>query len=175
MDDAVEATRRKLATVRAGRATPELLDRIEVDAYGSGSRTPIAHMATIAAPEPRLLVVTPFDPSTLGAIERAISASDLGVNPSNDGRLIRLPMPPLTQQRRDELAKVVKGIAEDARIAIRNARKDANNTLKRMCTAGEIVENQQRGRTKVVQEATDEHIAQVDALLAAKLAELAEV
>src|SRR5512134_3047385 len=127
MDKSVEAIRNEFATVRTGKAAPALLDLIKVDAYGS--QMPLNQMATIAAPEPRMLVVQPYDPSQLNAIEKAIMASDLGLVPNNDGKIIRLPIPPLTEERRKELVRLTHKIAEEGRIAIRNIRHDANKRI----------------------------------------------
>ena len=127
MDKSVEAIRNEFATVRTGKAAPALLDLIKVDAYGS--QMPLNQMATIAAPEPRMLVVQPYDPSQLNAIEKAIMASDLGLVPNNDGKIIRIPVPPLTEERRKELVRLTHKIAEEGRVAIRNIRHDANKRI----------------------------------------------
>jgi ribosome recycling factor len=167
----VQSTREALAALRTGRADPALLDRIRVRAYDG--ELPMAHVATVGVPDARSHVVTPFDPGLLAAIERAITASDLGLNPSNDGQRLRLSLPPPSAEQRADLAKRAKAIAEAGRVAVRNARRDAINQLKRDCAAGHISEAKKNGRTKDMQALTDEHVAQVDALLAAKLADLA--
>src|SRR5438034_1412702 len=136
MDKSIESTRQEFNSVRTGRASPALLDRVQVDYYGTP--TPLKNLATISAPEPRLLNVQPFDPGSVKAIERAIQESDLGLTPSNDGKLIRLPIPQLTEERRKELVKVVRGLAEDGRVAVRNVRRDAMHHLKELVRAGDV-------------------------------------
>ncbi len=136
MHGAVDSVRREFATIRTGRANPSVLDRVEVDAYGS--KMPLRSVANVGVPEPRLLTVTPFDPQTLRAIERAIDQSDLGFNPQNDGKIIRLPVPELTEERRKDLVKVVRGIAEEGRVSIRNIRRDVMHDLKELKSEGEV-------------------------------------
>jgi ribosome recycling factor len=173
MDKSVEAIRNELATVRTGKAAPALLDLIKVDAYGS--QMPLNQMATISAPEPRLLVVQPYDPSQLGAIEKAIMASDLGLVPNNDGKIIRLPIPPLTEERRKELVRLTHKIAEEGRIAIRNIRHDANKRIHQEQKDGDVSEDEMHRRLKEVQDLTDKHIATIDQMLERKEQEVMEV
>ncbi|HEU4464105.1 MAG TPA: ribosome recycling factor [Gemmatimonadota bacterium] len=173
MDKSVEAIRNELATVRTGKAAPALLDLIKVDAYGS--QMPLNQMATISAPEPRLLVVQPYDPSQLGAIEKAIMSSDLGLVPNNDGKIIRLPIPPLTEERRKELVRLTHKIAEEGRIAIRNIRHDANKRIHQEQKDGDVSEDEMHRRLKEVQDLTDKHIATIDQMLERKEQEVMEV
>ena len=170
MRKSVEATSGEFTTVRTGRASPHLLDRIQVDYYGQA--TPLKQLATLNVPEPRMLTVQPFDPSSVAAIERAIQESDLGLNPSNDGKLIRLPIPQLTEERRKELVKVAKQIAEDGRVAVRNVRRDVIHHLKEEESVGADEEHRAEER---VQKLTDEHISRIDELLKRKEAEITEV
>ena len=173
MDKSVEAIRNELATVRTGKAAPALLDLIKVDAYGS--QMPLNQMATIAAPEPRMLVVQPYDPSQLNAIEKAIMSSDLGLVPNNDGKIIRLPIPPLTEERRKELVRLTHKIAEEGRIAIRNIRHDANKRIHQEQKDGDVSEDEMHRRLKEVQDLTDKHIATIDQMLERKEQEVMEV
>lgn len=173
MDKSVEAIRNELATVRTGKAAPALLDLIKVDAYGS--QMPLNQMATIAAPEPRMLVVQPYDPSQLNAIEKAIMASDLGLVPNNDGKIIRLPIPPLTEERRKELVRLTHKIAEEGRIAIRNIRHDANKRIHQAQKDGDVSEDEMHRQLKEVQDLTDKHIASIDQMLERKEQEVMEV
>jgi ribosome recycling factor len=173
MDKSIEATRHEFNTVRTGRASPALLDRITIDYYGQ--QTPLKQLATINAPEARLLTVQPFDPSSIKAIERAIQESDLGLTPSNDGKLIRLPIPQLTEERRKELVKVVRHMAEEGRIAVRNIRRDAMHHLKDAVHEGEIGDDEERRAEDRVQKLTDEHVHAIDELLKHKEAEIMEV
>jgi ribosome recycling factor len=173
MDKSVEAIRNEFATVRTGKAAPALLDLIKVDAYGS--QMPLNQMATIAAPEPRLLVVQPYDPSQLGAIEKAIMASDLGLVPNNDGKIIRLPIPPLTEERRKELVRLTHKIAEEGRVAIRNIRHDANKRIHQAQKDGDVSEDEMHRQLKEVQDLTDKHIATIDQMLERKEQEVMEV
>jgi ribosome recycling factor len=173
MDVSVETIRSEFNTVRTGRASTALLDRITVEYYGQ--RTPLKQLATISAPEPRLLSVQPFDPSSLKAVEKAIMESDLGLTPSNDGRLIRLPIPQLTEERRKELVKLVRHMAEEGRVAVRNVRRDVNHRLKELSSAGEIGDDEERRAEERAQKLTDDHIKEIDELLAAKEAEIMEV
>jgi ribosome recycling factor len=173
MDNSIDATRREFNTVRTGRASAALLDRIQVDYYGQP--TPLKQLATINVPEPRLLTVQPFDPSSLRAIERSIQESDLGLTPSNDGKIIRLPIPHLTEERRKELVKVVRHYAEDGRIAIRNVRRDVMSDLKELAHDGEIGDDDERRAEDRVQKLTDEHVKKIDELLKGKEAEIMEV
>ncbi|HET9334490.1 MAG TPA: ribosome recycling factor [Gemmatimonadota bacterium] len=173
MDKSVEAIRNELATVRTGKAAPALLDLIKVDAYGS--QMPLNQMATIAAPEPRMLVVQPYDPSQLNAIEKAIMSSDLGLVPNNDGKIIRLPIPPLTEERRKELVRLTHKIAEEGRIAIRNIRHDANKRIHQAQKDGDVSEDEMHRQLKEVQDLTDKHIATIDQMLERKEQEVMEV
>ena len=173
MDKSVEAIRNELATVRTGKAAPALLDLIKVDAYGS--QMPLNQMATIAAPEPRMLVVQPYDPSQLNAIEKAIMSSDLGLVPNNDGKIIRLPIPPLTEERRKELVRLTHKIAEECRIAIRNIRHDANKRIHQAQKDGDVSEDEMHRQLKEVQDLTDKHIASIDQMLERKEQEVMEV
>ncbi|WP_283408662.1 ribosome recycling factor [Anoxynatronum buryatiense] len=160
-------------SVRAGRANPAMLDRITIEYYGAV--TPLKQIATVAAPEPRLITIQPFDPSVLTDIEKAIQKSDLGINPSNDGKVIRLAIPQLTEERRKDLTKIVKGKAEDGRVAIRNERRNANDALKKMEKSGEITEDDLKQAQETVQKMTDKYIENIDELLALKEKEMMEV
>ena len=173
MDKSVEAAQVEFSTLRTGRASPALLDRIQIDYYGQ--QTPLKQLATINAPEPRLLTVQPFDPSSLQTIERAIQESDLGLTPSNDGKVIRLPIPQLTEERRKELVKVVRNMAEGHRIAVRDIRRDAMRHLKELVDNGEVGADDEHRAEGRVQELTDEHTKQIDDLLKHKEAEVMEV
>jgi ribosome recycling factor len=170
MDKSVEATHQELNTIRTGRASAALLDRVTVDYYGQ--QTPLNQLATLNVPEPRMLTVQPFDPSSLGAIERAIQESDLGLNPSNDGKIIRLPIPQLTEERRQELVKVARQVVEEGRVAVRNVRRDVIHHLKEEQSVGADEEHRAEER---VQKLTDEHITRIDELLKRKEAEITEV
>jgi ribosome recycling factor len=173
MEGAIEALRRDFATVRTGKASPALLDAIRVDAYGS--LLPLNQVGTVQAPEPRLLTIQPWDKKMLNPIEKAIQMSDLGVNPSNDGNIIRIPLPPLTEQRRKEYAKMLHKMAEDARVAIRHARKEANDDVKGRQKGEGLSEDDVRREQSEVQKVTDQFIARVDELLKHKEAEVMEV
>ena len=173
MDKSVEAIRNELATVRTGKASPALLDLVKVEAYGQ--QMPINQMAQISAPEPRLIVVQPYDPSQIGEIEKALMASDLGLTPSNDGKVIRLPIPPLTEERRKELVRVTHRIAEEGRIAIRNIRHDANKKVQQAEKDGEISEDEMHRKLKEIQDLTDEHVERIDEMLERKEKEIMEV
>lgn len=173
MKGAVEAVKREFATIRTGRANPALLDRIEVDAYGS--RMPLRNVANVGAPEPRLLTVTPFDPNTLKNIERAIRDSDIGLNPQNDGRIIRLPIPELTEERRRELIRLARQMAEEGRVAVRNIRRHEMHDLQELKKLGEVSEDDERRAEAELQKMTDAYVKRIDAALADKEAELLEV
>ncbi|AGX03894.1 MULTISPECIES: ribosome recycling factor [Bacillaceae] len=173
MTKAIQAYSRELASIRAGRASASLLDRITVDYYGAP--TPVNQLAGISVPEARLLVIQPYDKSILGEIEKAIIKSDLGLNPTNDGNLLRLAIPALTEERRKELVKVVKKESEDAKVAIRNIRRDANDDLKKLEKNGEITEDDLRGYSDDIQKMTDEHITKVDSITKDKEKEILEV
>jgi len=174
MEKTVEALRREFAKIRTGKATVSLLDGVKVEYYGSG--VPLSQVANISVPEPRLLVVQPWDKKIVGDIEKAILTADLGLNPSNDGNLIRVPIPPLTEERRKEMVRFAHKLAEEARVAVRNVRRDVNDALKKKLKDGDISEDEfHRAHDKTVQELTDEHIAAVDRSLATKEKELMEV
>ena len=173
MDKSVEATRQKFLSVRAGRANPSLLDRIHVDYYGTMS--PLKQMATISAPEPRLITVQPYDKSSIKAIERAIQESDLGLTPNNDGSVVRLVLPELTEERRKQLVKVVKALTEDGKVALRNIRRDVMHDLKELKDAGEAGADDEHRAEEALQKLTNDKVAELDALLKAKEAEITEV
>jgi ribosome recycling factor len=173
MAKSVESSRGELATVRTGRASPHLLDRIVVDYYGSP--TPLKQLANVSASDARLLTVTPFDKSGLGAIEKAIQESDVGLTPSNDGNLIRLQIPEMTEERRREMVKVVHGVAEEGRVAIRNVRRDIMGDLRELKKEGEAGEDDERRAEAALQKQTDEAIAEIDEILQGKEEEILEV
>jgi len=173
MDKSVEATHEHFNSVRTGRASSALLDRISIDYYGTA--TPLKNLATINTPEPRLLTIQPFDPSSIKQIEKTIQESDLGLTPSNDGKVIRLPIPQLTEERRKELAKVVRQMAEEGRVAVRNVRRDAIKHLGELVKNGDAGDDEERAAESRVQKLTDEHIAKIDDLLKRKEAEIMEV
>jgi len=173
MDKTVESTRHEFTTIRTGRASAALLDRVQVDAYGS--KMPLNQLATISVPEPRLLTITPFDKGTMRDIERAIQESDLGLTPSNDGKVIRLPIPQLTEERRKELVKQVKQMAEEGRVSARNVRRDALHHLKEAEKTGETGADDVRRAEERLQKVTDEHVHRIDEALKAKEAEIMEV
>ena len=173
MDKAVEAVRVEFITVRSGRASTGLLDRIRVDYYGT--LTPLNQMANAAAPEPRLLTVQPYDKTAMKSIEKAIMESDLGLNPSNDGTVIRLPIPALTEERRKDLVKLVHRLAEDGRIAVRNVRRDCMKDLKELVHEGEVGEDAEKRAEKSLQELTNGHVHKIDEMLKHKEAEILEV
>ncbi len=173
MAKSVESSRGELATVRTGRASPHLLDRITVDYYGNP--TPLKQLANVSASDARLLTVTPFDKGALGGIEKAIQESDVGLTPSNDGNLIRLQIPEMTEERRREMVKVVHGVAEEGRIAIRNVRRDIMSDLRELKKEGEAGEDDERRAETALQKQTDEAIAEIDSLLKGKEEEILEV
>ncbi len=173
MDTVIDDFRRKLATVRTGRAAVSLLDNIMVDYYGT--LTPLNQMASVHSPEPQMLTVQPWDQTQLGAVEKAIRASDLGLNPSNDGKLVRIPIPPLTEERRKQLAKQVHEIAEDHRTAVRNIRRDANERLKKMLKDKLISEDAERDGLDEVQKLTNSYIGRIDELTKSKEHEITSV
>ncbi|MBK5459349.1 MULTISPECIES: ribosome recycling factor [Peribacillus] len=173
MEKAIGAYTRELASIRAGRANASLLDRISIDYYGSP--TPINQLAGISVPEARLLVIQPYDKTVLGEIEKAILKSDLGLNPSNDGSIIRIAIPALTEERRKELVKVVKKEAEEAKIAVRNVRRDGNDDLKKLEKNGEITEDDLRGYADDIQKMTDGNITKIDEITKDKEKEILEV
>ncbi|HEX2506195.1 MAG TPA: ribosome recycling factor [Gaiellaceae bacterium] len=173
MDKSVEAAAHEFNTVRTGRASTALLDRVEIDYYGQ--KTPLKQLATINVPEPRLLTVQPYDPGSLKSIERAIQESDLGLTPSNDGKVIRLPIPQLTEERRKELVKIVRHLAEEGRVAVRNIRRDVMHDLKELVRDGEVGDDEERRAEDRAQKLTDEHVKRIDELLKRKEEEIMEV
>ncbi len=173
METVIEDFRRKLATVRTGRAAVSLLDTVLVDYYGT--MTPLNQMASVHAPEPQMLTVQPWDQTQLGAVEKAIRGADLGLNPSNDGKMVRIPIPALTEERRKQLAKQVHEIAEDHRTAVRNIRRDANERLKKMLKDKQISEDAERDGLDEIQKLTNSYIARVDELTKSKETELTSV
>jgi ribosome recycling factor len=173
MDTSIEHTRQEFNGVRTGRASAALLDRISIDYYGTG--TPLKNMATITTPEARLLTIQPFDPTQIRAIEKAIMESDLGLTPSNDGKLIRLPIPQLTEERRKDLVKLVRRSGEDGKVAIRNVRRDVMKHLEELVRNGEVGDDEERRAETQVQKLTDEHVARIDEMLKHKEAEIMEV
>src|SRR3989442_563558 len=170
MDGAIDRVRRDMASVRTGRATVSLLDGIQVDAYGS--RLPINQVATLSVPEPSRIIAQPFDPSLMASIEKAIRASDLGLNPANDGKLVRVPIPALTDERRKELSRHVHKQAEEGRNTVRQVRRDANERLKKLLKDSKISEDDERKGLEQVQKITDDHIKLIDELQKKKDAEL---
>jgi len=173
MRKSVESSRGELATVRTGRASPHLLDRITVDYYGSS--TPLKQLANVATSDARLLTVTPFDKGSIGEIEKAIQESDVGLTPSNDGNVIRLQIPELTEERRREMVKVVHGVAEEGKVAIRNIRRDTMQDLRDLKKEGEAGEDDERRAEAALQKQTDEATAEIDELLKGKEEEILEV
>jgi ribosome recycling factor len=173
MAKSVESTRNEFSSVRTGRASPHLLDRLIVDYYGAD--TPIKQLAQVAASDARMLTVTPFDKSSIGAIEKSVMESDLGLTPSNDGNVIRLSIPELTEDRRKEMVKVVHGVAEDGRVAVRNIRRDVQNDLRELKKAGDASEDDERRAETDLQKGTDAAIKEIDALLKGKEEEILEV
>ena len=173
MTKSVESTRHEFGSVRTGRASPALLDRIMVDYYGTS--TALKQLATISAPEPRLLTIQPYDKSSIKSIERAILESDIGLTPSNDGNLIRLGIPELTEERRKQLVRVVRHIAEEGRVAIRNIRRDVMHDLREMKEAGETGSDDEHRAEVELQKVTDVRVTELDDLLKHKEAEILEV
>ena len=173
METVIEDFRRKLAAVRTGRAAVSILDNVIVDYYGT--MTPLNQMASVHAPEPQMLTVQPWDQSQIGAVEKAIRGADLGLNPSNDGKLVRVPIPPLTEERRKQLAKQVHDVAEDHRTATRNVRRDANERLKKMLKDKLISEDAERDALHEIQKLTDSYIGKIDELTKSKEQELMSV
>ena len=173
MDKSVESCRSELATVRTGRASPHLLDRIIVDYYGAD--TPLKQLANVAATDARLLTLTPFDKNSIGLIEKSIQESDLGLTPSNDGNVIRLQIPDLTEERRREMVKVVHGVGEGGKVSIRNIRRDVMHDLRELKKDGEIGEDDERRAESELQRLTDEATKDIDAALKSKEAEILEV
>jgi ribosome recycling factor len=173
MEKSVDATRSKFGSVRTGRATPHLLDRINVDYYGT--QTPLKQLATVSAPEARLLTVQPYDKSSIKNIERAILESDVGLTPNNDGQIIRLQVPELTEERRKDLVKVVRNLAEEGRVAIRNIRRDVMHDLRELRDAGDAGSDDEHRAEEALQKLTDEKVKELDAVLKAKEEEILEV
>jgi ribosome recycling factor len=173
MQRSVDATRNEFATVRTGRASPHLLDRIEVDYYGA--TTPLRQLSQISASEARLLTITPYDKNSIKAIEKAILESDVGLTPSNDGQVIRLSIPELTEERRKELVKIVHGIAEQGRVAVRNVRRDVMHDLRELKSEGEVGSDDEHRAESELQKLTDSHVGEIDSALAGKEQEILEV
>jgi ribosome recycling factor len=173
MEAAVEAMRREFSSVRTGKASPALLDTVRVDAYGA--KTPLNQVASVNTPEPRMIVVQPWDKSLMNEIERAIRAADLGLNPSNDGNLIRVPIPALSQERRKDMVRLLHKMAEEGRISVRHARQEAKKDIKRLEDDHEISEDEARRQLDEIQHLTDEYVAKIDNLMATKEAEIMEV
>src|SRR3954471_21773934 len=173
MAKSVEHARAEFATVRTGRASASLLDRIEVDYYGT--QTPLRQLSTVNVPEPRMLTVQPFDPGSIKTIEKAIQESDLGLTPSNDGKMIRLPIPQLTEERRKELVKLVRHMAEEGRVAVRNVRRDTMRHLEELVRNGDVGDDEERAAEGRVQKLTDDHVHRIDELLKRKESEIMEV
>jgi ribosome recycling factor len=173
MTKSVDATRQKFGSIRTGRATPALLDRISVDYYGA--QTPLKQLATISAPEARLLTVQPYDKTSIKAIERSIQESDVGLTPNNDGNLIRLQVPELTEERRKQLVKVVRGLAEEGKVAVRNIRRDVMHDLRELRDAGDAGSDDEHRAEEALQKLTDEKVHELDALVKGKEEEILEV
>ncbi len=173
MSGAVDSVRTQFGTIRTGRANPAILDRVEVEVYGS--RMSLKSVANISVPEPRMLTVTPFDPGSMKAIERAIENSDIGLHPQNDGKIIRLPIPELTQDRRKELTRLARGMAEEGRVSIRNVRRDELKDVAELKKMGEISEDDAHGAETELQKLTDVYVKRIDAALSDKESELMEV
>ena len=173
MQGALDSIRREFSTIRTGRANPAILDRVEVEVYGT--KMSLRSVANVSVPEPRLLVVTPFDPSSIKAIERAIGNSDVGLNPQSDGKVLRLPIPELTEDRRRQLIKLARGMAEEGRVAVRNVRRDEMRDLKELRDVGEISQDDERRAEAELQKLTNSYVERIDAALADKEAELLEV
>jgi ribosome recycling factor len=173
MQRSVDATRGEFSTVRTGRASPHLLDRIEVDYCGAV--TPLRQLSQISASEARLLTITPYDKNSIKAIEKAILESDVGLTPSNDGQVIRLSIPELTEERRKELVKIVHGIAEQGRVAVRNVRRDVMHDLRELKSEGEVGSDDEHRAESELQKLTDKHVGEIDSALAGKEQEILEV
>jgi ribosome recycling factor len=173
MEKALETVRREFSGVRTGKASPALLETVRVEAYGS--LLPVNQVGQVSAPEPRMLTIQPYDKSLIKAVERALRESDLGLNPSNDGNLIRIPLPALTEERRREYVKLLHRYAEDGRVAVRQARQHANDDIKKRQKDGELTEDEMRRKQDQVQKLTDEYVHKVDDLLKKKEAEVLEV
>ena len=173
MDGAIALVRKELGGLRSGRATVTLLDPVHVDAYGAS--LPLNQVASLSVPEPTLIVAQPFDPSLMSAIEKAIQKSNLGLNPASDGKVLRIPIPPLTEERRKEMSRLVHKYAEEGRNAVRQVRRDANDRLKKLLKDHKISEDEERRALEEVQKITDQHISAIDRILAEKESELMEI
>ncbi|SCY12968.1 ribosome recycling factor [Alkaliphilus peptidifermentans] len=173
MQKTINVIKDELNSIRAGRANPAMLDKISLDYYGS--ITPLKQIATVTAPEPRMIIIQPYDKSAMQSIEKAIMTSDLGLNPSNDGKVIRLNIPQLTEERRRDLLKIVKRTAEDGKVAIRNERREANEAFKKQQKDGELTEDDLKKAQEEVQKITDNYIKKIDELVAKKEVEILEV
>ncbi len=173
MKKSISVLKEELNTVRAGRANPALLDQIKVDYYGSP--TPLKNISNISVPDPRTLMISPFDPKSIHDIEKAINIANLGINPSNDGKVIRMVIPAVTEERRKELIKVVKKFGEDAKVAVRNERRDANDELKKQEKAGELTEDDLKKSLDEIQKKTDKTIKDIDQIIVDKEKEIMEV
>lgn len=173
MKKAIEHARKELASIRTGRATTALLDTVHVDYYGTN--TPLSQVASVSAPEPRLLVVQPWDKSLVQAISKAIQKADLGLNPTDDGGIIRVPIPSLTEERRKDMVKLVGKMAEEARVHVRGIRREANDELKKRLRDGQIPQDDEKRAEQDIQKLTDRHIGQIDELLAKKTTDILEV
>ncbi len=173
MDKALESVRRDFSTVRTGKASPAILDTVRVEAYGS--QMPLNQLATVSVPEARMLIIQPFDQSMMGAIEKAIQTADLGLNPANDGRVIRVPVPALTEERRKEFVRVLHKMGEDGRVSVRQARKDANDEIKQRQKDGELSDDEVRREQDQVQKLTNDYVSKIDELLQHKEVEVMEV
>ncbi len=173
MKGALESVKNHFATIRTGRANPAILDRIEVEVYGS--RMPIRSVANIGVPEPRLMTVTPFDPGSLKQIERAIENSDIGLNPQNDGKILRLPIPELTEERRRELIRLARHMAEEGRVSVRNVRRDEMRDISELRREGEVSEDDERRAEQELQKLTNDYVKRIDDAVSDKESELLEV
>ena len=173
MKKAIEHARKELASIRTGRATTALLDTVHVDYYGTN--TPLSQVASVSAPEPRLLVVQPWDKSLVPAISKAIQKADLGLNPTDDGGIVRVPIPTLTEERRKDMVKLVGKLAEEARVHVRGIRREANDELKKRLKDGAIPQDDEKRAEQDIQKLTDKHIGQIDELLAKKTTDILEV
>jgi ribosome recycling factor len=169
----IAVLKENLNTIRAGRANPALLDKITVDYYGTP--TPLKSISNVTAPDPKTLLIAPFDPKSLHSVEKAINLANIGINPSNDGKVIRLQMPPVTEERRKELTRLIKKFGEDAKVAIRNERRDANETLKKQEKAGELTEDDLKEELDKAQKTADKGIKEIDEIVAEKEKEIMEV
>ncbi|NLM44647.1 MAG: ribosome recycling factor [Clostridiales bacterium] len=173
MNKTIAILKKELASLRAGRANPAMLDRITVEYYGV--ETPLNQMANISAPEPRVMLIQPWDTQAIGLIEKAILKSDLGINPSNDGKVIRLVIPQLTEERRKELVKLIKKMGEESKVAVRNTRRDANDSFKKLKKDGEITEDELKKAEDDMQKCTDRAVKEIDKIIEAKEKEIMEV